>query len=871
MEIDAPGCETDNHAEEVCEHQRVASEEESIRNYVQDQLTETQQKLRAMTEERNTFRDKNLALAKRSAILSREMQATKKESEILLMQRNILQGRLDNLEDQEIDIREPRNDPEAEAHASRGRQREHLARIQGVEGRAETDIRRWLDTNLHSFQDASLETELQNAPDKMEDQTLEIIDHQEPRDDLDSLFSGGSDEEPLKNSAKSSPLHSKSNGDSVHQENQTSIALPFAHSGLTDSGMVYGDENSEDLIDWTEDDDEYRIDCYQTESNDASHHPEVSVQQDVPERPVSPQYSATIWIDRDYCQEKIELVRVELEAVKRQRDEVLAKLESRGPPLPQENSPTLLANQYYEEKLNAARAEIDLMKQQRDTVMAELKQLQRDLATRTAERNGARQRIKLLDEEIAERQMTEVQLREELRLGREEDPLADKLFVELVELRKEYEDAEEERLRAEERFKCLQQQVYEADVKRGEDIEKLKSLESVVEKTTGVVESVEHQVQAANAKLRTMSATLDARQLDVQRIHSELLTARNDLGMAQVECKGYQTAIAAVIQERATAQTEANELTAELGYANEERNSARAKSEELALKAKMALAATEAANKVVVDLRKSLNACNDMGYQLRSISNDNITELLMVRDQRDSALLDLVKSTRDLTTANEELERLRTALGTTTEERNNSRASLMAMTDERDHALQDCDNSAVELMKENLLFRSEYERAEENLQSAQIFSNEIERHLKTQENLRKQIEDLTTALDSNTATVEKQARSEIQIQITAPPFTPLDAAYREPIQSDTSSGDEVRVNISEQPDSPTLFINDTPVTSDFPPSRPVPAQGIRKSTRSTRNPAPLYVDPPSPSVPKHNRKRKAESSDEEGPTKKKSL
>jgi len=355
-----------------------------------------------------------------------------------------------------------------------------LARIQGVEGRAETDIRRWLDTNLHSFQDASLETELQNAPDKMEDQTLEIIDHQEPRDDLDSLFSGGSDEEPLKNSAKSSPLHSKSNGDSVHQENQTSIALPFAHSGLTDSGMVYGDENSEDLIDWTEDDDEYRIDCYQTESNDASHHPEVSVQQDVPERPVSPQYSATIWIDRDYCQEKIELVRVELEAVKRQRDEVLAKLESRGPPLPQENSPTLLANQYYEEKLNAARAEIDLMKQQRDTVMAELKQLQRDLATRTAERNGARQRIKLLDEEIAERQMTEVQLREELRLGREEDPLADKLFVELVELRKEYEDAEEERLRAEERFKCLQQQVYEADVKRGEDIEKLKSLESVV-------------------------------------------------------------------------------------------------------------------------------------------------------------------------------------------------------------------------------------------------------------------------------------------------------------------------------------------------------------------------------------------------------
>jgi hypothetical protein len=298
-----------------------------------------------------------------------------------------------------------------------------------------------------------------------------------------------------------------------------------------------------------------------------------------------------------------------------------------------------------------------------------------------------------------------------------------------------------------------------------------------------------------------------------------------------------------------------------LSYASEERNSASEKAGELALEAEKAVAAAETGNEVTIELRKSLDACHKMGDRLRSISTDNIRELVIVRDQRDSSLLDLARSTRDLAATNQALSHLKTALTKMTKERNRSRASLMAMTDERDAALQEQANTVLKWMNKNQLFQAEYRRAEEHLQPARIFSDAVGPHLKSQENLKKKIQDLTTARDRSQAIA--QAPPVIPTQNRAPSLTPPDAAaYRDPAPSDQlSSG-------SEHPDSPTLFVNNTPILLEFSPSS-ILAVATRKSTRSTRNPAPNYDGPPTSNVPKHNRKRKAASTESEGPAKRK--
>jgi chromosome segregation ATPase len=790
------------------------------------QLTQTQAQLRAMSEERTSLQDKNLALAKRSAILSREMREVQEESKILRTQRNILQGRLDNLEDQDIDIGEPRNDLEAEARASRRRQREQFTIMRRAEGSGEINASRGLDTAFDFFQGAVLETELQNATDEMEDQTLEIVKPQKKRESLDSLFSDGSDELPSEDSLQISPFREVSSShirDQDHHENHTSTAWLSTNSSLADADMVYGDENSEDLIDWTDgDEDQYRVDSHDVDSSRASNNLVTPIRENNPSPLLLPQAS-----------------------------------------------PTLLINEDCEEKLAIARAEYDLVKQQRDEALAELEQTRRDLATRTAERNGARQRMSLLDEEIAERETREVQLREQLRLEREKDSLADKLVVELHELREKYEEVEQERVAAEEKIQRLQDELIKDDVKRTQ------CLETAVEASNSIVEGLERQLEAANAQLSFTSAALNGRQLEIQRIGAEFQTARKDLETARAESKAFEASLNTAREERNRAQAEVKSLNEKFNYANEQRSLARAEARDLALETKRAVAAAEKANDVVVELRRSLNASNDMGHRLRRISSENVREVVVVRDQRDSALHGVSKLTRDLTTARQELDRLRAERDSVTQDVNRARASLIAVTVERDIALKECADLSQQLTGQN-------QRVEEHLHSVRVFSDENEKLLATQEDLRSQIQDLSTQLEQCQAANQTQVEGENSAHTDSVPQPTtdapvhsrkkrrLDAVWIDQNLHYSKEDDPKAVDIPDQLDSPTLFVSNSPVAPAFPQpaSAPIPAPGTRKSTRATRNPAPIY-DSPSPSVPRHSRRKKRALAGTRGSTKKK--
>jgi exonuclease VII large subunit len=201
----------------------------------------------------------------------------------------------------------------------------------------------------------------------------------------------------------------------------------------------------------------------------------------------------------------------------------------------------------------------------------------------------------------------------------------------------------------------------------------------------------------------------------------------------------------------------------------------------------------------------------------------------------------------------------------------------MAITDDRDSVLKERSDLSQQLEGQN-------QRLEDLQLSVRRLGDENEKLLKTQEDLRRQIDylstsyghrqanetqgnldrqihDLLDAHERGLAKVEQNVQSE-SIQPTK--STLIDASVYNPLGDCSQAGD-----VPGRPHSPALFVNNTPVTPGFLQSQiPAPKPAARKSKRSTRNPAPAYVDPPSPSTPKQSRKRKPASAGKDGPNKK---
>ncbi|KAE9369133.1 hypothetical protein N431DRAFT_546711 [Stipitochalara longipes BDJ] len=820
------------------------------------------------------------------------------------------------------------NDLEAEMRAARRQHREKM-RFEGLAG---AKIFPALDENSDASESAALETELLDTTDEMQGQVLVSLLSPKERLDIDMLFEEP-DEALSQTSAQFSPLQAASQVTN-EDDNQQGGNAPISHQGYNravDEEMVYGDENSEDLIDWTPDD-EFDLNSYPPASVQTTFTPVAPAQfplppQHSPVAPINQANDAPAQPQSDITNQHHD------EALNQPWDDLARPLSSPTLPTTSLDSLKILytpheddSSQEYSDKLNAletlAQQEygktlvdwedakiLNETTKQRDSALASLEQTRgelehsrRDLATRTGERNGARQRIAILEDEVKEREMKELQLREELRLEREEDPLADKLFVELEELRRRFEEAEEaeakalaeltklyeeangRRAVAERDLAVMQQHLTDAETMMREQRERLKDLEWGADQDKAHAAELERKLSIANDKWASMTATVFTRDAKIEGLNAQLVTLRAEIEQltAQLvttqqeldEAKSPEADTDTINAQQAEieglkaqlgnakgGQDELNQLTAELQNCQQSLSLSRSQQQSshttlqhtkaslstaeieihnlssqlqeastaLALartEARNAVAAAEQARDEAVESRRALGAANDMGHRLRRISSENIRELVEVKEERDAALHDVWRLTRDLAFADEEVRRVR--------------------------------QEVQELEANNQVLSGRYVEAERRAGEYGRQALDCEERVEDLQRLVETLSDI--AVDLEAARVEDGL----------PPSPMLSVEEEVSPRSPVSPISPVMVG--EERDSPTLFVGAAPKPREEPvvsggesSERVIPPE--RRGTRKTRNPRPVYVEPSSPDSPtaprKGSRKRRRVQGDED--------
>ncbi|KAN0101471.1 hypothetical protein V8E51_011981 [Hyaloscypha variabilis] len=820
---------------------------------------------------------------------------------------------------------------------------QHREKIR-FEGLAGAQIFPALDTNLNAPESAALEPELLNATDETQDQVPVSLLSPKEQNDINMLFEE-SDEAVSQTSVKRSPLQNRSADADGQLQGANTLVSQHGYDSV-DEDMVYGDENSEDLIDWSLDD----------EDLDLSSTPIVPAHSNDTEASVLPHHSPVA----PTTQSGLAPAESQSDITNQHHDEALNQpWDDLARPLPSRTFPTASLDslrilfmpheddlgQEYRDKLDALEMfaqqeygmtlinweEANNMQEkieQLEPVLAsleetrgELEQSRRDLATRTGERNGARQRIAILEDEVKERDMKEFQLREELRLEREEDPLADKLFVELSELRKQLEEAEEKakslpelqkvceevdgkRAVAEQKLVVMQQQLVDAeatmketrerladaneqqsvaerdkvvmqqrltdaattvrelqeilvDVGRSADQEKAHNteLQSKLSEANDQLASLKEIVSAKDAEILKINAQI-ALQADVTQLTAQLAIARQEFGEANVSEQDNETINAqqAEIEDLKSQLTAAKECQEELKRLTAERLACEQEVSNLLSQLQdattaLALARTATRNAVAAaeqtrdelcESHDALVAANDIAQQLRRVSAENIRELLDVRQERDTALQDVARLTRDFELLDREMER---AFRGVEGEWDNALSEMERLNRELDVALQEASNlrrevdrleegmgvlgrEAEELGRENVVLTGRYVEAERR---AGEYGRQVLDYEKRAEDLQRLVEEL----NDNAVSMKEEVSPRSPIS----PISP---------------------NAGEEPDSPGLFVDSKPKPRYPKKKQEVePAKEERKDsesvipperrgTRKTRNPAPVYVDPPSP-------------------------
>ncbi|PMD19247.1 hypothetical protein NA56DRAFT_690585 [Hyaloscypha hepaticicola] len=781
------------------------------------QLTQSQQQINALTEERNALKARTLLSSKLCAILSREKQLIEKQNFILSRQRNVLQSRLDALEDQGIDIGEPRSDAEAEARVLRRKQRERRV----YEGLAGAKI---FPGQEEAHDGVVLETELLDTTEQIVGVGLPLLSRKE-KHAIDMLFEEGSD---------------NSNETDTEHEINPPVPQQFSFTGYMDNDMVY--ETSEDLIDWTQDDDEYQFTSY----------PPVALPAASP--PLSPLQTVERQVPKEWQDNSENSMGLDQEELYRiQRESALVELEKPweedlSRPLSPRSLPHYFSpsNPSCEEKLAQLQAEINTANEELHQTRGELETLRRDFATKSAEGKGARLRIKVLEEEIAERETKEHQLREELRLQREEDPFADRLFVELHEVRGKLEACEEEKadiqarlsevqdeyegykVEIEANIQELKHQLADAESAEKEATARVTALEEAAARGNAWVGELEQKIVVGNSQLDSLTDTVWAREEEIKLLTAELETLKQKLQLAKDNSEilhDMNEALAAKVQDIPRLQAELQAQTQELECARSdllgcnsdcrklktELNNEEAEVKKIAAHlnetieerdqarkdARDAVAAAEKAREEVVESRRELEASNNMGKRLRSISSENIQELASIREERDTAVHNLGRLERDLNSCREDVAAVK--------------AQLLEISDERD-----------DLVKENQIMVGRYMDAER----------------RSQEHWKRVMEGMTE--------IER-----------------LKLVVHEP---DSPLAHIPTPKTTPKPTKLTLKLKTTSKSRKHKPAPPTSSVKSIRPPRLSRNSNPIYIDPLSPgsptpspdtpTAPKPDRKRK---------------
>lgn len=170
----------------------------------------------------------------------------------------------------------------------------------------------------------------------------------------------------------------------------------------------------------------------------------------------------------------------------------------------------------YQELLAQTQIRLDSVSELCNDAIAERDQARRNLATRTAERNGARQRVRLLEEEAREAQIREAECRKQLRHNQGQDnPIVVALIEKLASLQQSFEERVTEALSGAEQRRPL------VNAERDHYFQ---------------------QVEIGNTALQNAQAALHEAEQNVKRLEAELEDARAERNFAQNEARVAESA-----------------------------------------------------------------------------------------------------------------------------------------------------------------------------------------------------------------------------------------------------------------------------------------------------------------------------------------
>jgi chromosome segregation ATPase len=543
-------------------------------------------------------------------------------------------------------------------------------------------------------------------------------------------------------------------------------------------------------------------------------------------------------------------------------------------------------------------AELAMVTSQRDEALAERDHAQRELATRTGERNGVRQRVRILDDDIKEAQwreerltaelkesqastenlsyqiigltkeitdltasandadLRESKLREDLRKETEYDPLSDSLFDdELNQIQAELQRTQEQRdeflgraIKSEDiTRKCNETRVVENDRYKGE-----------VEALRGSLVNLKKALEAGKLEVQRLIVEQDTTMQNLQTERDERVRLQRTLEAAKSTSTNehLESVVAAANNERDNALLALSNITENLRFVEQERDEAIKEVETLERIRLNYLDKLEDRDTQVSEMLGRIQEFKEQeaaGLSITAALKTDMDAVLLqlsaekIGRQRLEARLDAVADESNAENTTVGINEVRDLVSTLRQEKDDAFEELAQTTQSLATVLQERDaaNEGVRVL------RAEHEIAKSALEASQEL---VIRYRELQ-------------MDA------QQKLAELNQRIKNSPDTPSPASKLQEVRGSTTikagSIESLPAALTPEQSSPPrapIFkqLLDAVETATLKRSAPQ-ALGLR---RSTRNPKPVYKDPPiSPAAPARVPKRKAGSAAKARPKK----
>jgi chromosome segregation ATPase len=542
-------------------------------------------------------------------------------------------------------------------------------------------------------------------------------------------------------------------------------------------------------------------------------------------------------------------------------------------------------------------AELAMVTSQRDEALVERDHAQRELATRTGERNGVRQRVRILDDDIIEAKgreerltaelkesqantenlshqiigltkeitdltantndadLRESKLREDLRKETEYDPLSDSLFEnELNEIQAELQKTQEQR------------DEFLGRAIKSEDIARKCNETRVVENHT-----YKGEAEAVRANLANLRKALEAEKLEVQRLTIEQDTTIQNLQTERGERVRLQSAleivkststnepsesVAAAANERDTALLALSNITGNLRFVERERDEAIKEVEALERIRLNYLDKLEDRDTQVSEMLERIQEFKeqeDAGLSITAALKTDMDAILLqleaekIERQRLEARLDAAAVESNAENATVDINEVRDLVTTLRQEKDDAFDELAQTTQSLATVLQERDAANEDVR----VLRAEHEIAKSALEATQELVN---RHREMHMDDLQKLAELNQKIKNSSDTPSPAAKPQ---EVGGSTTIKAESIESLPAAPTPEQASPPRVPIFKQ-------LLEAVETATLKRSNPQ-ALGLR---RSTRNPKPVYKDPPiSPAAPARAPKRKAGSAAKARPKK----